>query len=78
MEEPLLPGEEGEKRSQEKMEALSQKGQEVEENAESKSTPVSKTKEKMNATNQLFRAEIDAQSVSIASIRKKKYSWIQF
>lgn len=77
--EPLLPGEEGEKRAQkqseerskEKMEALSQKGQEVEEKAESPSTPISKSEEKMNAINQLFRAEIDAQSVSIASVREK-------
>ena len=78
-EEPLPPGEGGEKRtekqseerSREKMEALSPKGQEVEEKAESLSSPISKSEEKKNAINQLFREEIDAQSVSIASVREK-------
>ena len=78
-EEPLPPGEGGEKRtekqseerSREKMEALSPKGQEVEEKAESLSSPISKSEERKNAINQLFREEIDAQSVSIASVREK-------
>ena len=69
MEEPLNPGKEveeesqksNEQRSEEKLEELPQNVQGVEKESE----------EKKNAIRHLFSAEINAQSISIASVREK-------
>ena len=69
VEESLQPGKEveeeshksSEERSEEKMEELSQEVQGVEKECE----------EKTNAIKHLFSAEINAQSISIASVKEK-------